>query len=1332
MADVSQQQTAHRRVSPTTVDIDGTITDRNLSLPRAVSSVDQLRSRLSNEMKGEIAEVTRGLESLRDNRNLLTAASYDRWAGFVDRTNEAIEKAIQANKPEEVKALLDKLKAGLNRLDDFFKLEKAQGLIATHAETGVRIYLKDGQLYFVSPDKQAFDHQKNEDKIRDYVRLAQHHGAIDRTHYQDEGTTTRAINGGQTAKKIDLLGCRIDRVALYENPGQVYEVTTKLRSPGSSYTDHTIRFTLESAAAAGVGDAPNDAGAIRPLNALGQLPERNSAGIANEGQTPGQSLADIAVQARLPLAAENSPTRVLVRDERPQEPVQRRAPSEKALERQQKVAAELETERTRIRAVDPESLTEPKAVSEALNGLDEKRQAFQKLLREREKFLEAELKRVAPESNEHQGFKQALEDLKELRAEETIRTKALLEKQLASSDELLQKSAKVRLVLMADEIDGILTARHEAATDPAAKVALDTERTAFKTNVETWKTEVRGWPKQAIERVGAFFENNSWVKWMQETGKVDINPLSRYLDRRAAANATKALAECDPLCAKDFAAMDAKGKAGYFAELEAQEKVFGSRIKSLERQIAKGATGLDTELTQLRDAHSKVTLREAECLRQRIEELGPTGKGAQKLTARLYDDLAEAVDQAYGHLEKSGPLSDANRDAREAYQNQRESYELQQDVDATRRRLPGLDERNLAARQVRQAEQAVDSAPEASPRRTEAEAARDLAKSRQSIVDLEAQVSHLNDKLNLTPNDEAAKARLSTAEAELTRLRTLELEHIRTLRIAEFETVASQVSEIDEQLNRTGTDAPDAAKRSQLLSERAKLRAKAIDLELDTAAADARSKTATSAVKQTELAEQLKVARAELTAATDITQKSTLERQVATLEKRIAASNVAAVQTELHHLDRSRQILQVELTEISDELNGLTDPKSKEAVVLRSREKLLKTQVGGLDKLEKMLTEKRDILVVEHRARLAEEQLPRLQSELQELKTLEENGQALTQEQQARQTSIEERIARYSTYETEAVTARGGFVKRWDSTFREMRVNGARMIEQLRSTDWDIRNPKSPWHTKVEGPGRWMEANPMKSAMVAAGITEALHLTTINWDKDAIHTPVPAVVFLLQEPLETWGLNLDLAQFEFSTKEGGTAGTLAAETFSRTGNVAAGLGAFYLVQKAAKRSTFVARGLGMMGAPLAHVGSAYFGYVEFSSLEKWEKDSDLALGGRVTSPILGGALAGAAFGPPGSIAGAGAGALGEAIGVTRALVKLDYAEDKQWRQRGVRESIELGLEGYLLPKDHPDVIKPDASLTAVQEEVIDDFARDLTLRRIFGVAGEGSLDSSEL
>lgn len=144
----------------------------------------------------------------------------------------------------------------------------------------------------------------------------------------------------------------------------------------------------------------------------------------------------------------------------------------------------------------------------------------------------------------------------------------------------------------------------------------------------------------------------------------------------------------------------------------------------------------------------------------------------------------------------------------------------------------------------------------------------------------------------------------------------------------------------------------------------------------------------------------------------------------------------------------------------------------------------------------------------------------------------------------------------------------------------------------------------------------------------------------------------------------------------------------------------------------------------IVAAPLTHVGSAYFGYSDFSNFDTWKDDTTLQLGGRTASPIVMGAAAGSFFGPPGALIGAGAGAIGETAGVGHALVRLDYKEDSQWRERGVRDSIQGALNGFVLSESDPRVAGRPRVLNAEEASVIDTHTKELVLRRIFGAAGD--------
>ncbi|HQH26459.1 MAG TPA: hypothetical protein PLP17_03610, partial [Oligoflexia bacterium] len=777
---------------PATVDMQDTVGDGPdpIVLPAtAIAAKPTLRDSLRAELSVQLDETARWTDQLRENRNLLRRTEYEAWGRFLQTTDQQVSDALAANNEPEARRLILAAHKALSDLNRFFEIEKAQHLLATHAETGVRIYLVDNQLYFVSPDHKAFDYKANSESLKGFVRIDTQSGAIEQTAYQEEGRTRAKLPSRSSEEEIALLGCRIDRLALYERPDKSYAVTTKLRTVSPGFRDHEIRFSLADVLAGqGLSSNPNDPAVIQRMNAIGPNPAAQPK--SEPESTSVEGATGHAVQGRTVIAAATTPMRVL--------DAKRRGAAAPALDdaARQKIETEYTKHRARVSALDVDTLNEPKAIAEALKTLDDERGAFREAVSAREKILRAELARTEPGSPEAAAKQLELQQLESLRASETMKTRALLERQAAGSDPIASKAAKVRLISMAAEVDDAYKAQISAEPTDAGKQKLTAEQQKFQQDIEGWKAEVRRWPAKIAASVADFLENNSWVKRIRAIGSP--HPIRDYLDRTRAVRAADALKENPSLCAKDMSTMDVKAKAAYLDELAAQDKLFKARIQTLERQITSGTKGLEPELQQYREARAAVASRSVECAAEQIKDAGPDGQGTPKLRAN-YCTLADAAEEAYQQLEKSRPLTADEQKARAGIRAQREGYRLQQDIDATRMRLPGLDERDIARRDAARAEKKAEAAP-AGPQKTEAEAARDLARTRQVITEVEARVSHLKSRLNLDRENRDLAKQLADAEAELKTLRITELNQVQVLKRAQIGTMTARIAEIDAEL----------------------------------------------------------------------------------------------------------------------------------------------------------------------------------------------------------------------------------------------------------------------------------------------------------------------------------------------------------------------------------------------------------------------------------------------------------------------------------------------------------------------------------------------------
>lgn len=174
-----------------------------------------------------ISQANQGADLLRD-------SSFSHWESHINDHHEALLRALKDGDSKTISTAVDEMLSGLEKLNDFFAYEREQGLIATHAETGVRLYKKGSSLWLVTPDASAF---------KDY-RTGERQAELQKFVKGVTGVTIdpqrASFQAAETRGERRLLGCRIDKLQL--NSSELYEVNTKLRKD-AELRDQSIRFT---------------------------------------------------------------------------------------------------------------------------------------------------------------------------------------------------------------------------------------------------------------------------------------------------------------------------------------------------------------------------------------------------------------------------------------------------------------------------------------------------------------------------------------------------------------------------------------------------------------------------------------------------------------------------------------------------------------------------------------------------------------------------------------------------------------------------------------------------------------------------------------------------------------------------------------------------------------------------------------------------------------------------------------------------------------------------------------------------------------------------------
>jgi hypothetical protein len=199
-------------------------------LPSSRVQITVDRSKLEHSLGTEKSSaVLSGVEAVGQQLNQLDSeiALVDRntaqaWRSHILGTSGKLKEALDRGDFASFATQLAEFEAGLKQLQAYLQYERSQGLIAVHAESGVRLYRKDDTIWLVTPDTAAFEDFRTgprAQELRDFVAGVT--GVeIDpaAAHYQSAGQS----NGRK------LLGCRIDALRL------------------AASGEHTLRTTLRS------------------------------------------------------------------------------------------------------------------------------------------------------------------------------------------------------------------------------------------------------------------------------------------------------------------------------------------------------------------------------------------------------------------------------------------------------------------------------------------------------------------------------------------------------------------------------------------------------------------------------------------------------------------------------------------------------------------------------------------------------------------------------------------------------------------------------------------------------------------------------------------------------------------------------------------------------------------------------------------------------------------------------------------------------------------------------------------------------------------------------
>ena len=215
----------------------------------------------SQQYHQRITEVARQVDLVKDHSHFLTTANVDSYSKILSTSIIEISKALEKQDPEALEKALSKLESKLKILDKFITYEKTQGLVGTHAESGVRIYVKGDKVYLCTPDPKAFsDVLKNpevKENLEKFVQAVTGGGikSIDFAKFQNS----------EERDGVKLLSCRVDNINKEEGKSE-FKLKTKVRAKNGEFEWKEISFTLKDL----VGGALRN---VEGFNGPGKIPE---------------------------------------------------------------------------------------------------------------------------------------------------------------------------------------------------------------------------------------------------------------------------------------------------------------------------------------------------------------------------------------------------------------------------------------------------------------------------------------------------------------------------------------------------------------------------------------------------------------------------------------------------------------------------------------------------------------------------------------------------------------------------------------------------------------------------------------------------------------------------------------------------------------------------------------------------------------------------------------------------------------------------------------------------------------------------------------------------
>ncbi|MFN8390636.1 MAG: hypothetical protein U0136_10130 [Bdellovibrionota bacterium] len=1330
--------------------------ERTLGTPRAAAVLEEAK------------RAERVLEEIQRQSAMLDKESLAKWKPYIASAAAKMNQALAAGDFAGFESQLSTFNKHLERLQKYMSYERTEGLVAVHAESGVRIYSKDGAVWLVTPDAQAFADYRSGAKARELAGFVKGVTGVslDPNHavYQASGPA----RDGQT-----LLACRMDLLSLQDGRNEFGVRTTLRRDSGALSQD--INFTREQVSGGRiVADATRGFGHANGFPSIAfSAPGVQSGPVGNPGSAAAQpqQLAAIPAGANGPAPVPVIPvSRATAAQEHPQpdgrdagaairtatlvtaalgqngpSPITMTTLAEAAqrvnplpyLAGRREAALDRVIEETEKRiAKDLKILKKPEEIAEGLKEATAGGERFGRAYATRRAALDAELAKAATPA-EKSAVQVRINALEDLRAREVIYRRDLLERQVSSAtkqkDVKLARDTKRTLLEMKDDVDRAYQHQIQRATADgkpidkleAARGKFASRCTTLADELQTLRGRLTRWAGGGLSWVADHTGLSALSGRVSSALHVDIkvssltgwNRFWDWVDKRQAAAVSKTLADTERLLQTGVGTLTADEAASQLALMAKRQQTFQSRLAVLEAQQKGGATGLDTTIQELKDGRARCVLRQREILERQIGEATAAGEDCTALKSKLYGTMKPEVDEAHAQLKmKSKPEATAYNKACKDYAPELERQrvaELVADTKTVR----------AAADAVVKAEGSLSSAAAGTPAHAEATAEVALAKARLDLAQKDARIAQLEEKLKLNPADADATAEVQRLRVDRARSATAEracgVERA-SKRVARID---ADIADIDAELAKPDQSAKAIAelekRRGTLLAEQSELRTQTESL------ADTK-KQAGVAVKLADLEQDLAQQRAERAKATDPAAQKTLDQRIAELEGKLRAANIELIRRDLAATEQSLTRLQGELAAVDAELGTLTGQKTARVTELEKSRQRLQGKIKGMEDTKEFLNGQREIYSLESKCAKAGTQLAAKEAALETAKKATTQDPALIaalegEVQTLRQTS--------TTLQQELTTARTSFRTTWSARLTAARANFAERVMG-----------------RVQG---YAQQHPMKAATILAVATESLRGAGMaDYDPETRHTVLPSLIFLLNQDFDQWA---------YTTEQVGVPGAVALEAGSHGGNaliMSGGAYGLYRIGSTAVTSragqavvtriagsrlaqskfvTWAAPKVASYAGPaLVGVGAAADGYFTFAD-GSFVNFNDRQVATATTSPIVAGAVGGGVFfGPPGAIVGAVGGAIGEVAGVTRGLFVLDAEATADYKKRSVRESIELAEQGFVFDAKDPALRSRSPVLSAEEKEVIDGHARVRFLRTIFSRDPNVGLSTEQL